>query len=82
MYRMRCKMICHNVGEPQGYSDKMCSVQFGAVWSPDSGKPDDENAIFGKYTPSGSITLTLVPEVAQNLKVGQAYYVDFSEAPQ
>ncbi|WDS62512.1 hypothetical protein UFRH6_85 [Pseudomonas phage UF_RH6] len=83
MYRMRCKMICHNVTEPQGSNDpRMCGVSFGAVWSPDSGKPEDENAVFGKFTPSGHVNLTIVEEVAKNLKVGQAYYVDFSEAPQ
>lgn len=81
MYKMRCKMICHNVSEPTGPEDnKLCKVDFGPVYAPANEAEKNENAVYGKFTPSGAIWLNIAEEVAKNLKVGQAYYVDFSEA--
>ena len=78
---MRCKMKLHGVSEPTGPEDnKLCRVDFGPVYSSDTGNPDDENAMYGKYTPSGQVWLNIVPAVAQRLIVGREYYVDFTEA--
>lgn len=40
----------------------------------------EENKSFWKYTPSGKIELNLSNEAVVDFKIGQAYYVDFSEA--
>jgi hypothetical protein len=77
-YRIRCKMICHSV-EPLPTGD-LSKVTFGVVWSPDTGKPEDENAVFGKYTPWGTYTAGWDSTVAAKLEVGKAYYVDFTPA--
>ncbi|WP_025921084.1 hypothetical protein [Pseudomonas aeruginosa] len=81
-HRIRCKMICHGVtrnehGDP---NDPKSIVSFGAVWSPDTGKPHDENAIYGKATPWGEYKAAWDSAVADKLEVGKAYYVDFTPA--
>lgn len=81
--RMRCKMVCHGVVPNEHSKDweiPMSQVSFGAVWSPDCGKPEDENAVFGKYTPSASFSAQIATAVAENLEVGRAYYFDISRA--
>ena len=77
--RIRCKMICHNVW-PHEHQEGMSMVSFGAVWSPDTGKPDDENAIYGKLTPFGTHSSAWHNAAAEQLEVGKAYYVDFTRA--
>lgn len=75
---MRCKMKLHGKSEPQGGNeDKLVSCQFGAVFTEDK---EDENYIFGKYTPSGHVHLGIKPEVADRLEIGAEYYVDFTKA--
>ncbi|RJG10931.1 hypothetical protein D3879_14725 [Pseudomonas cavernicola] len=80
--RIRCKMICQEV-TPNTHGDQtnpMALVRFGAVWSPESGKPEDENAVFGKYTPWGEYKASWALPVAELLEVGKAYYLDFTLA--
>lgn len=43
-----------------------------------SGSPENES--FFKWTPSGKIEMSVKPEVAAELKVGEPYYVDFTSA--
>lgn len=77
-HTIRCKMICHHV-QPHEYTNAdnpMSKVRFGAVYSPDTGNPDDENAVFGKYTPYASFDAAFATSVAEKLKIGSAYYVD------
>ncbi|MBO9598501.1 MAG: hypothetical protein J7559_11885 [Cohnella sp.] len=46
----------------------------------DSNK-ESENGRFYSYTPSGSITLSIVPDAtADRFEVGKEYYVDFTLA--
>ena len=81
-HRIRCKMICHAV-EVNPHSDPanpMSQVRFGAVWTPESGHPGDENAVFGKYTPWAEFKAAFAVDVADKLEVGKAYYVDFQLA--
>jgi len=79
---IRCKMICHAV-ELNPHTDPanpMANVRFGAVWTPESGKPGDENAVFGKYTPWAEYRAAWAQSVAERLEVGKTYYVDFHAA--
>lgn len=40
-----------------------------------------ENAMFGKYTPAGSINMTIYnPEASNQFEPGKSYYVDFTPA--
>lgn len=77
--RIRCKMICHSVTphNPVSTANPMSTVRFGAVYSPDTGNPEDENAVFGKYTPYAAFDASWAAPVADKLEVGKAYYVDF-----
>ncbi len=78
-HRIRCKMICHAVSQ-HPYQADLRNVNFGAVWTQDTGKPDDENAIYGKATPFGTYSAAWNAEAAEQLEVGKAYYVDFTPA--
>lgn len=79
---IRCKMICHHSEPlPSNSNDMpMSRVRFGAVWSPESGTPGDENAVFGKYTPFAEFSASMTTAVAEQLEVGVAYYVDILKA--
>lgn len=71
--RMRCKMICHDVIPNEHSNGELCTVQLGAVYSPDK---ETEDYIYGKYTPYGDFRAGIVTEVAKKMVVGKAYYVD------
>lgn len=77
---VRAKLIC-NTKVPSQHQEGMTHVTLGAVWSAeDTGKPHDENALFGKLTPFASFTANMVNEAADRFEIGQAYYVDFTPA--
>lgn len=55
------------------------NVKLNVVYS---GGDKGENAKFFASTPSGEIRLGLTrPEVAQQLKIGEEFYVDFTPVP-
>ena len=62
------------------WGEKPCdTVVLSPVYSD---KDDDENRRFWTATPQGSIDMAMSnPEAAGLFKLGKAYYVDFSEAP-
>lgn len=71
---IRCKLICQGIGEVTGTEDnRLRAVQF-------SGITEQEDAIFGKYTPSANFYASIQPEVAEQLEVGAAYYFDIHKA--
>lgn len=78
-HTIRFKLRCNSVTD-NPHSPGMSSVQFGAVYSPDTGNPDDENAVFGKLTPFGNFTTTFITEVASKLQPGKDYYFDVHPA--
>lgn len=82
MSTIRCKMICHAVtpNPHASQDDPKATVTFGAVWTPESGSPGDENAIFGKYTPWAEYKACWALSVAEKLEVGAAYYFDIHKA--
>ncbi len=41
---------------------------------------DDEDSIFGKFTPSGSVSLTMIESAASHFEPGELYYADFQRA--
>lgn len=78
--KVRCKMRCQGVVAHSHQAD-MSIVTLGAVWSPATGTPEDENAVFGKLTPYGSINVAMVNEAASLFELSKSYYVDFEVAP-
>ena len=77
---VRAKLVC-NSKSPHSHSAGMQLVQLGAVWSAtDTGKPHDENALFGSLTPFASFSAAMVDAAADLFVVGQEYYLDFTPA--
>lgn len=75
---VRAKLRCNSI-TPNEHRPGMKLVQFGAVWSAeDTGKPHDENALFGKLTPHANFCACMVDNAADRFVQGQDYYVDFT----
>lgn len=57
-------------------------IEMSPVFASETGREGnacEENAIFGKWTPSGSISITIVnPAAFEQFEVNKEYYVDFS----
>lgn len=75
----RLKMTLHSTCELQSSEDNpLTRCTFGAVYSPN---PTEEDGVFGKYTPFGSLTYNVRSDLAEKLEVGQAYFVDITKVP-
>lgn len=73
MKKVRAKFSCNKVSNfPNGYKE----AELNAVHS-ESG----ENADFANATPSGSLTISISPDVPANnyFTPGKDYYLDFTE---
>lgn len=71
---IRCKLICRSVGEvsdPEG--NPLRHVRFDGV-------TEQEDSIFGKYTPCADFSAVIQSAVAEQLEVGSAYYFDIRKA--
>jgi hypothetical protein len=75
-------MKCHGTPQGEQITDQPQKVVLGAVWEPDDGKRElPENAVFGKATPWGEITMGIANPAAKEFFVpGKNYYVTFTEA--
>lgn len=75
----RCKMTLHGKTAVPGTGEDnpLTRLTFGAVYSAD---PSSEDAIYGKYTPYGSLDVNVATDRTAHLEVGKAYYVDISLA--
>lgn len=73
----RAKFTCNSVTQYSSTGEGSKRYEFGAVY--DNGLP--ENKRFARYSPSGSISIT-VDNPAVKFEVGKSYYIDFTEAPQ
>lgn len=66
----RCKLICTHVGEVSApESNPLRHVRF-------SGVTEQDDAIFGKYTPCADFSAVIQSAVAEQLEVGAVYYFD------
>lgn len=73
---IRCKLICRLVGEVSNDStgtNPLRHVRFDGV-------TEQDDAIFGKYTPCADFSAVIQAEVAEQLEVGAAYYFDIRKA--
>ncbi len=76
---IRCKFMCVSI-KPIAYSDPPTSiVRLEARYSPEV--PEDQR--FTKYTPSGTLEVTIAHPVAiEQLQVGDQYYLNLERVPQ
>ena len=71
---IRCKLICRHVGEVSDPTNNpMRHVRFDGV-------TEQEDSIFGKYTPCADFSAVIQAEVAERLEIGAAYYFDIRKA--
>lgn len=75
---MRAKLQVQSVEKPYEGAEEIkmapvCDSPFGA-----EGQSEDNT--FARYTPSGALSLTITnPDLVGKFKVGQTFYVDFTE---
>jgi hypothetical protein len=91
MTKMRAKMKVlaitetgHNDTE-KGFVKTQETLAFSAVSKPNGYPADglDEDNTYAKWTPSATINITITnPELFDQFKVGEAYYIDFTRAEQ
>lgn len=75
----RLKMTLHSLTPLDGDADNpLTRCTFGAVYS---SNPDEEDGVFGKYTPYGQLSYNVRSDIAEHLEQGQAYYIDISKVP-
>lgn len=85
MSKMRAKMRVSNVISHTNPDGKITGEQlkFNAVCK-EGGYPSDgsdENNSFAKWTPNAELNMSVNnPELFGQFEIGQAYYVDFTEA--
>jgi hypothetical protein len=86
---VRAKFVCMSKLEVPvwgngGYDSKVTKIDFNPVFASgaaDGGNAVEENRIFGKNTPSGSISMTIANQAAADgFETGKSYYVDFTPA--
>ena len=86
---VRCKFyVTQKLETPvwtkDGYTEKQTTVKLSPVYeNTDAGvNGATENHIFGKNTPSGDITMSIMNQAAADgFVTGKAYYIDFTPAP-
>jgi hypothetical protein len=73
MSNVRAKFVCNGVDDKPEYEQK--SASFSPVTT-----GSEENKSFAKYTPAGSIQLSISNETpaANFFEPGKEYYVDFT----
>lgn len=74
----RLKMRVNAVSESSNLDNPLTHLSCTAVQSTD---PTCENHVFGKYTPCGNLSFSVIPDVANQFKVGDELYLDLSLAP-
>jgi hypothetical protein len=73
---MRAKMKVESVRSFEGREDLAMSAVWGDNPFGENGKSEDNT--YAKFTPSGSVRLTVNnPDLLGKIKPGQEYYVDF-----
>jgi hypothetical protein len=82
MPELRAKFKVNSVVKnEQSAGYEYVSVNMSPVYADKDGKENVENKSFSKWTPSGSLQMTITNPVAFNMfEDGQEYYVDLTRA--
>lgn len=76
---VRAKFQVNSVKQIVGGSGKVESIEV--AMNPVYGKAGEANAQWSKYTPSGSLTMTITNEqVFDTFRPGMQFYLDLTEA--
>ena len=79
IHTTRLKMTLHSLTKLDGDADNpLTRCTFGAVYS---ANPTEEDGVFGKYTPYGSLSYNVRSDIAAHLEEGEAYYIDITKVP-
>jgi primosomal replication protein N len=70
---LRAKLVPHSKTETGAGEHRQVQVQLSAVAGP-------ENEEWSRYTPSASFNISLKGDLADQLEIGKAYFVDITEA--
>lgn len=70
----RLKMRLEHTAEGQCDDNPLVHCSFRACTK-------SEDPAFGKYTPSGHMSFSVIPEIAAKLEVGRYYHVDLNVVP-
>lgn len=73
----RLKMRVNGKSESNVADNPLTHLSLAAVQSVDAAS---ENHVFGKYTPCGNLSFSVIPEVADKFSVGDEVYLDLSLA--
>jgi hypothetical protein len=75
---MRAKMTLREIAKPyEGAEHVKFDAVCGKPFGPDG---ESEDNTYARYTPSGSCELTITnPQLLNFFKVGQTFYLDFTE---
>lgn len=67
---IRCKLICRSVGEVSDPEiNPLRHVRFDGV-------TEQEDGVFGKYTPCAEFSAVIQAAIAEQLEAGAVYYFD------
>ena len=82
MQAVRAKMVVHALTKRGHFQDgKAVTSQIDVEAAPVTGKGGDENKSYSKWTPSGSLKLTITnPDCFEFFKEGAEFYVDITPA--
>ncbi len=81
MAKMRAKMYLHTIVPFSPESEQLCFYAVGPSTDyPEDGS--DENNTYAKFSPLADLKITVCnPALIGQFKVGDTFYVDFTEAP-
>lgn len=78
---MRAKMQVSSVKVNEGTPPSETVAMFPVTSKPFGPEGESEDNTYARYSPSGSLTLTFNnPVLLGKIKVGQKFYLDFTEA--
>jgi hypothetical protein len=82
MSKMIAKFLVTKAATPEGWTPAAEQIEMQAVTEKpfDSDGNSDDNT-FAKWSPTGSLSMTITnPNLLGQIKVGQKYYIEFTEA--
>jgi hypothetical protein len=82
MSKMIAKFLVTKAATPEGWTPAAEQIEMSAVTDkPFDADGNSDDSTFARWTPTGSLAMTITnPALIGQIKVGQKYYIDFTEA--